>query len=346
MNPHYIVTLVAGDGIGPEIATALVNVFRAAEVPITWDAYNSPSNDPDALRAIVESAQKHKRLLKGPLATPIANGRASINVALRQELGLYANVRPFKNFGGVESRWDGVDLLVVRENTEGAYTGIEHERAPGVIEAVKIVTREASLRVAEYAFRAALRRPRRELTVAHKANIMKKSDGLFLQCCREVAKKHPAISYREILVDNCCMQLVMDPQQFDVLLLQNLYGDLVSDLCAGLIGGLGLAPSANIGEKCAMFEAVHGSAPDIAGRGLANPTALILSGVLLLRHVHLNKEADRIEQAVRSVIGRHQATTRDLGGRGTTKGFTNAIIDALNEPAKESLLPILAETRF
>ena len=343
MNPHYIVTLVAGDGIGPEISAALVKVFRAAKVPITWDAYNSPTNNPGAFRAIVESARKHKLLLKGPLATPIANGAASFNVALRRELDLYANVRPFRNFAGVASRWDGVDLLIVRENTEGAYTGIEHVRSPGVVEAVKIVTREASLRIAEYAFRAAQRRPRREVTVAHKANIMKKSDGLFLKCCREVAKKHPSISYREILVDNCCMQLVMDPQQFDLLLLQNLYGDILSDLCAGLIGGLGVAPSANIGEKCAMFEAVHGSAPDIAGSGLANPTALILSGVLLLRHLHLDKHADHIEQAVRSVIERQQTTTRDLGGHATTTVFTNAVIAALNEPAKESLLPILAE---
>ncbi|EDY18720.1 Isocitrate dehydrogenase (NAD(+)) [Chthoniobacter flavus Ellin428] len=342
MKPHFIVTLVPGDGIGPEIASALVKVFQAASVPITWDPYNSPTDDRSTLKAIVESARKHRLMIKGPLATPIAEGPRSINVTLRSALGLYANVRPCKSFAGVESRWDGVELLIVRENTEGAYTGIEHDRGQGKVEAVKIVTAAASMRIAEYAFRAASHRPRRTLAVAHKANIMKKADGLFLQCCREVARKYPAVSYREILVDNCCLQLVLDPQQFDVLLFQNLYGDIVSDLCAGLIGGLGLAPSANIGAECAMFEAVHGSAPDIAGQGIANPAALILSGVLLLRHVNLHREANRIEQAVRSVIGHREATTGDLGGNGTTTSFTNAVIEALHEPAKESLLPSLA----
>lgn len=336
-DSHHIVTLVPGDGIGPEIAAALVTVFKAIGAPITWDIFTSPTDSPNSFAAIIESARKHKLMVKGPLATEIGKGSSSRNVVLRTALELFANIRPIKSFAGVASRWGDVDLLLIRENTEGAYTGIEHDDGHGKVEATKIVTRKASLRIAEYAFQAAKRRSRRELAVGHKANIMKKSDGLFLQCCREIAKKYPEVSYREILVDNCCMQLVLNPQQFDVLLFQNLYGDIVSDLCAGLIGGLGLAPSANLGAECAIFEAVHGSAPDIAGRGTANPTALLLSGALLLRHLQLEDKAIRLERAIRSVIERGEFTTHDLGGNATTATFTQAVICGLGEPAKESI---------
>jgi isocitrate dehydrogenase (NAD+) len=337
-NPHFIVTLVPGDGIGPEIAAALVSIFKAAEVPITWDAYTSPSNNPGAFHAIVESARKHQLMIKGPLTTEVAGGGCFSNLILRVALDLFADALPFKSSAGVESRWDDVDLLVIRENTKGACTGVEYDARRGTVDAIE-EAKEASLRVAEYAFLVASRRPRRELSVAHKEDIMKKPDGLLLRCCREVAKKYPFVCYREILVDNCCEQLVLDPGQFDVLVLEYLYGGIVSGLCGGLVGGMDLVPSATIGPKCAMFETVHGIALDIAGKGIANPAALILSGVLLLRHVHLDKEADRIEQAVRSVIRHGKFTALGLGGgSATTKAFTDVVIRTLHEPARESLL--------
>lgn len=342
MNPHFTVTLVPGDGIGPEIAAALVKVFEAAEAPITWDTHDSPTGNSGEMGAIVASAKKRQLLIKGPLAWPPKQDGCSTNVMLRIMLGLYATERPFTSFAGIDSSRNDVDILVVRENTEGAFTGIEYDQTPERVETVKVVTREASLRVAECAFRAASRRPRRALAVAHNANVMTKSEGLFLQSCTEVAKKHPTVSYREILLDHCCMELVRDPRQFDVLLLQNIYANNVSGLCAGLIGGLGLVPSASIGDKCAMFEAAHGSAPDIANKGIANPTALILSGVLLLRHVGLHKEADLIERAIRAVIARREITTPDIGGQATTKEFTQAVIGALHEPAQESRTHLVA----
>lgn len=329
------VTLVPGDGIGREITASLVSVFAAANVPILWDKYSSPSANDAELARIIESVSKTGALLKGPLGTPIGGGHASFNMELRKTLGLYANLRPFKTMPGVKSRYDGVDLIVVRENTEGEYSGVEHEVSPGVIESQKVTTRKACARIAEFAFKMATLEGRRKVTAVHKANIQKKSDGLFLECCREVAARHPKIGYEEMIVDNCCMQLVLNPERFDVLVLPNLYGDIVSDLCAGLIGGLGIAPSANIGTDKAMFEAVHGTAPDLAGKGIANPTALILSGVLLLRHLGLHQYADRIENAVRQVIAEGDNLTSDLGGTATTGWFTHALVRAIDRSIED-----------
>jgi isocitrate dehydrogenase (NAD+) len=280
-------------------------------------------------QAAVESVRRNRVALKGPMATAIAGGAPSVNVALRKTLDLYANLRPVKNVPGIKSHFENVDLVLVRENTEDLYSGLEHEVVPGVVESLKIITERASTRIAKFAFEYAKRHGRKKIHAIHKANIMKLSDGLFLRSVRAVAAQFPAIEYKELIVDNACMQIVMDPQQFDMLLLPNLYGDVMSDLAAGLVGGLGVVPSANIGDECAMFEAVHGTAPDIAGKGFANPTALLMSSILMLDHLGERIAAERIQNALESVYREGKHTTRDVGGKVGTDEFADAIIAAL-----------------
>src|SRR5262249_16565664 len=276
---------------------------------------------------------RNKVALKGPVTTPIGGGFTSVNVGLRKALDLYANLRPVSNLAGVKSRFDGVDLVIVRENTEDLYSGLEHEVVPGVVESLKIITEKASTRIALFAFEYAKRNGRKKIHAIHKANIMKLSDGLFLRSIRAVAQHYPEIEYKELIVDNACMQIVIQPEQFDMLLLPNLYGDIVSDLGAGLVGGLGVVPGANIGDECAMFEAVHGTAPDIAGKGLANPTALLLSAILMLDYLGERSAARRIETALEKVYREAKHLTRDLGGKAGTNEFTEAVIAAMH-PAR------------
>ncbi|KAF4403455.1 hypothetical protein G4B88_008101 [Cannabis sativa] len=394
------VTLFPGDGIGPEIAESVKQVFREAEVPIVWEEhYVGTEIDPKTQSFLtwesLESVRRNKVGLKGPMATPIGKGHRSLNLTLRKELNLFANVRPCYSLPGYKTRYDDVDLITIRENTEGEYSGLEHQNLElllqgrlnrrnmnvagirsefraskielplfdigddpdewaytaewhfslqqltpaekldaavvrGVVESLKIITRQASLRVAEYAFHYAKAHGRERVSAIHKANIMQKTDGLFLKCCREVAEKYPEIRYEEVVIDNCCMMLVKNPALFDVLVMPNLYGDIISDLCAGLIGGLGLTPSCNIGEGgIALAEAVHGSAPDIAGKNLANPTALLLSSVSMLRHLELHDKADRIQDAILNTIAEGKFRTADLGGKSSTTDFTRAICDHL-----------------
>ncbi len=329
------VTLIPGDGIGPEVTGAAISVLRATGVQFEWESFVVGSEaltkygDP-LPKDLIESIRRTKVALKGPVITPIGTGFVSSNVRLRKELDLYANLRPVKSLHGVHSRYEDVDLIVVRENTEDLYSGLEHEVVPGVVESLKIITARASTRIAEFAFEYARREGRKKVTAIHKANIMKLSDGLFLNCFREVAKAYPEITADDLIVDNACMQLVIDPHQFDVLLLENLYGDIVSDLGAGLVGGLGIVPGANIGDDVAVFEAVHGSAPNIAGRGIANPTALIQTSVLMLQYLNEREAAERIQKALEKVLAERHILTRDLGGQATTLEYTNAIISALD----------------
>ena len=328
------ITLIPGDGIGPEVTGATVSVLRAAGFEAEWESFvvgaEALSRFGDPLpQDLIDSIKRNKIALKGPVATPIGTGFVSSNVRLRKALDLYANLRPIKSLTGVPSRYENVDLIVVRENTEDLYSGLEHEVVPGVVESLKIITDKASRRIAKFAFEYARREGRKKVTAVHKANIMKLSDGLFLRCFREVAEDYPEIEANDLIVDNTCMQLVINPTQFDILLLENLYGDIVSDLCAGLIGGLGVAPGANIGEEIAVFEAVHGAAPSIAGRGIANPTALLLSAVLMLKHLGERERATRIQSALEKVLADGKVLTRDLGGQATTLDFTEAIIHAL-----------------
>ncbi len=335
-NKTIKVTLIPGDGIGPEVTSAAVRVFEATGLRFEWDEveaggevmvkYGTPLPE-----HVFHSIQRNGVALKGPITTPIGGGFSSANVAIRKKLDLFANVRPAKSIPAVKTRYENVDLVVIRENTEDLYSGLEHIVVPGVVESLKVITEAASLRIARFAFDYAMRHGRKKVTAVHKANIMKLSDGLFLECCRRAAKEFPDIQYTEIIVDNCCMQLVRDPSQFDVLLLENLYGDIVSDLCAGLVGGLGVVPAANIGKDVAVFEAVHGSAPDIAGRNIANPTALILSGVMMLRWLGENEAARRVEQAVFDALADPSCVTPDLGGTATTTQFTESIIARLKE---------------
>ncbi|KAF5833312.1 isocitrate dehydrogenase, NAD-dependent [Dunaliella salina] len=331
----FTATLFPGDGVGPDIANAVKSIFAAAGVPVTWDEQVvakevDPRTNSFVTRENLDSVLRHKVGLKGPMTTPIGKGFRSLNLTLRKELELFANVRPCLSLPGYKTRYDNVDLVTVRENTEGEYSGLEHEVVPGVVESLKVITRKASSRVAEFAFKYAKDNNRNKITAVHKANIMKKADGLFLECCREVREKYPEIQYEEVIVDNCCMQLVRDPGQFDVMVMPNLYGDIISDLSAGLIGGLGLTPSANIGENgLCLAEAVHGTAPDIAGKDLANPTALAMSGIMMLRHKGLSKEADNIQQAILKVIADGKYRTKDLGGEATTSDFTKAVIGSL-----------------
>jgi isocitrate dehydrogenase (NAD+) len=328
------VTLLPGDGIGPEVTEAVLRIIQAANVSIEWERFVVGGHAQDftgsALPdAVIESVRRNGIALKGPVATPIGGGFESVNVRLRKTLDLYANLRPVRNLPGVQSRFGDVDLIIVRENTEGLYSGLEHEVVPGVVESLKVMTEKACTRISKFAFEYARTFKRKRVTAVHKANIMKKSDGLFLQCFRRVAVSYPDIEHDEKIVDNTCMQLVMNPHQFDMLLMENLYGDIVSDLAAGLVGGLGVVPSGNIGEKCALFEAVHGTAPDIAGKNVANPTALLMSAIMMLRHIGEIEAGNRIEAALNRVLEDRETVTRDLGGTAGTSQFADAIIAAL-----------------
>ncbi|HZP42643.1 MAG TPA: isocitrate/isopropylmalate family dehydrogenase [Candidatus Binatia bacterium] len=328
-------TLIPGDGIGPEVIGAAVRVMEAAGARIEWDVQLGGKAAFDKLGtaipdSLLASFRRHRVGLKGPLETQVgAVGYRSINVTLRKTFDLYANVRPIRTLPGVKTAFTGVDLVVVRENTEDLYSGIEHQIAPGVVESVKVITARASRRIAKFAFDLARREGRKQVVAIHKANIMKLSDGLFLACARRTAKRYPEIAYRELIVDNACMQLVLRPQAFDVLLLENLYGDIVSDLCAGLVGGLGVVPGANLGDRHALFEAVHGTAPDIAGKDVANPLAALFSGVMLLRHVGQARTADRIDRAVERLLREGRTLTRDLGGHASTSAVTARLIALL-----------------
>ena len=330
------VTLLPGDGIGPEVVEAAVQVIEAAGARIDWQrasggaaavAIHGTPLPPETL----ESIRRNKLALKGPLATPIGEGYRSVNVQLRKEFDLYANVRPARSFDGVQTRYQGVDIVVVRENTQGLYSGVEHyiDEERSAAESISIITRKGSERIVEYAFQYARRNGRRQIHLVHKANILKATSGLFLDAGREVAKRHPDIGFKEMIVDNCAMQLVKNPSQFDVLVTTNLFGDILSDLTAGLVGGLGLTAGANIGDKAAMFEAVHGTAPDIAGKGIANPTAVMLAGAMLLEHMGERTAAERMVLAIREAIASHEAVTPDLGGSATTRMFTNAVVRRL-----------------
>lgn len=328
------VTLIPGDGIGPEISDAAVEIIKAAGAQINWEIQTAGAdvaqNEGTPLpQRVIDSVRKNKVALKAPVTTPIGKGFRSVNVALRKELDLYANIRPCKNIAGIKTPFDDVDLVVVRENTEDLYAGIERQIDNDSAESIKIITRKASMRIAKYAFDYAVKYNRKTVHAVTKANICKLSDGLFLECAREVAKQYPQINFKEILVDNLCMQLVQKPSQFDVLVLPNLYGDIVSDLTAGLIGGLGVAQGANIGEDCAVFEPVHGSAPDIKGQDKANPTALLICAVNMLRHIGETEPANKIEKALYKVIEEGNVLTADLGGSASTTEFTQEIIKHL-----------------
>jgi isocitrate dehydrogenase (NAD+) len=333
----HTIGLIPGDGIGPEVTEAARAVIDAACPGIDWvrlDAGAAAADEHgDVLpQATIDAIEELRLALKGPITTPVGQGFPSVNVQLRKRFNLYAAVRPVRSLPGLRTRYEDVDLVVVRENTEGLYSGLEHEVVPGVVESLKIATRTGCTRIARFAFQYARERGRRKVTVFHKANIMKLSDGLFLECAREMHQEvAPEIEYEELIIDNGCMQLVRDPTQFDVLLLENLYGDVVSDLCAGFVGGLGVVPGSNIGDDCAIFEAVHGSAPDLAGKGLANPLALIMSGVMMLNYMGERAAAERIKAAYDAVLeqGDPERLTRDVGGRAGTREFTSALIDRL-----------------
>lgn len=329
-----IITLIPGDGIGPEVTNAAKRIIDAAGLDIDWDIKEAGSCALNKYGTLlpedtIESIKKNKVALKGPITTPIGTGFRSINVTLRQMFKLYANVRPIKTYKGVPSRYDDIDIVVVRENTEDLYSGIEHMVGDDAAESIKIITGTASRRIAEFAFNYAEKENRKKVTAVHKANIMKLSDGLFLKCVREIAEKHKSIKLEEMIVDAMCMRLVLSPENYDVLVLPNLYGDIVSDLAAGLIGGLGLAPGANIGTDAAIFEPVHGSAPDIAGQNIANPTAAILSSVMMLRYIGEYDAADKIEVSVKNVLSDGKYVTKDLGGNSTTSEYTDEIIRQL-----------------
>lgn len=331
------ICVIPGDGIGPEVTEAAQQVIDAALPGIAWKPLPAGAAAAEKYGAVLppqtlEAIEHHGLALKGPVTTPVGHGFTSVNVQLRQHFGLYAAVRPVRSMPGIRTRYEDVDLVVIRENTEGLYSGLEHEVVPGVVESLKIATRVGCERIARFAFEYARDRQRRKVTVFHKANIMKLSDGLFLECARKLHREiAPQIDYEELIIDNGCMQIVRDPSQFDILLLENLYGDIVSDLCAGLVGGLGVVPGSNIGEGQAVFEAVHGSAPKLAGRGLANPLALIMSGVMMLRHLGETTAAERIKAAYDAVLNRGdpEVLTPDIGGRGTTRRFTEAVIEQL-----------------
>lgn len=325
------ITLIPGDGIGPEVAASVVRIIEAAGADIEWETHYAGAQAVEKFgetlpKELLESIRRNKVALKGPVTTPIGKGFTSVNVGLRKALDLYANLRPIRALPNVPSRYPELNLVIVRENTESLYAGLEHVVVPGVVESLKIITEKASTRVAKFAFEFARREGRKKITCGHKANIMKLSDGLFLDCFRKVAADYPEIEADDKIIDNACMQLVMRPEQFDVMLLENLYGDIVSDLCAGLIGGLGLVPGANIGELGAVFEAVHGSAPDIAGQGVANPTALLQSGILMMRYLGEREIANRIENAMLDVFKEGKVRTRDIGGTAKTAEFANEII--------------------
>lgn len=332
------VTLIPGDGIGPEVTAAAIRVLEATGVKFEWESYAAGA---DAFakfheyipKELVDSVGRTHVALKGPVTTPIGGGFSSINVQLRRQFELFCNFRPIRNLPGVTTRYPGVDLIIIRENTEGLYSGIEHEVVPGVVESLKIITEKASTRIARWAFEYARKTGRKKIHAIHKANIMKLSDGLFIRCSRDISKEYPEISYGEHIVDNTCMQLVTNPYQYDMLLLENLYGDIISDLCAAFVGGLGLVPGANFGHECAIFEAVHGSAPDIAGRGIANPTAVLRSGILMLRHLGEQDAANKVKYAVHAVYRDGHHITRDMGGTASTNQFADAVIESMESPA-------------
>ncbi|MFM2125705.1 MAG: hypothetical protein RL328_2156 [Acidobacteriota bacterium] len=330
------VTLIPGDGIGPEVAAAARQAVDATGVKIDWEIAELSGDiitktGQSIPQYVLDSIDRTKTGLKGPVTTPIGGGYTSVNVGLRKKLDLFANVRPVHTIPGIKTRFQDVkiDMVLFRENTEDLYSGLEHEVVKGVVTGIKVITRAASTRIAEYAFAYAAANGRKKVSAIHKANIMKLADGLFLQCCREVAAKYPSIEYNELIVDNASMQMVTRPQQYDVLVLPNLYGDIVSDLAAGLVGGLGIVPGANMGEKHAVFEAVHGSAPDIAGKGLANPTAMMLSAVMMLRHLKETDAAERLKAAIEKVYAEGKSITGDVGGTASTTQFTDAVIAAL-----------------
>jgi isocitrate dehydrogenase (NAD+) len=332
------VSLIPGDGIGPEITASVVRIIEAAGVEIEWDTLIAGAEalirfgDP-LPESVLESIKRNKVALKGPLTTPVGTGFSSVNVRLRKTLDLYANLRPVRTIPGIITPFGDLDLVVVRENTEDLYSGLEHVVVPGVVESIKVITEKASTRIARFAFEYSRREGRKKVTAIHKANIMKLSDGLFLDCFRKVATEYPEIEADDKIVDNACMQLVMRPQQFDVLLLENLYGDIVSDLAAGLVGGLGIVPGANIGELGSVFEAVHGSAPDIAGMNLANPTALLQSAILMLRHLGERDAASLIERAMMYTLAEKKVRTRDLGGTAHTTEYTEVLVATMKELA-------------
>lgn len=331
----HVITLIPGDGIGPEVTQAVVRVLDAAGVAIEWDRQDAgviafKKSGQTLPMELLDSIRRHRVALKGPCTTPIGEGFTSVNVGLRKALDLYANLRPVSNLPGVASRFANVDLVIVRENTEDLYAGLEHVIVPGVVESLKIITEKASTRIAEFAFEHALRENRTKVTAIHKANIMKLGDGLFLDSVRAVSRKYAQVPYDEKIVDAACMHLVMRPEQFDVMVLPNLYGDIVSDLCAGLVGGLGVVPGANLGNDAAVFEAVHGSAPDIADQNVANPTALLLSGIMMLRHIGETAAAVRVKAALDTVLSAGDVRTRDLGGTASTTDFTLALCRALD----------------
>jgi len=337
----HTAVLIPGDGIGPEVAQAVRRVFEAAEAPVDWVEHHAGIAALEAgsevlPEATLEAVQEHAVALKGPCTTPVGKGFTSVNVQLRKRLDLFCAVRPIRNLAGVPTRFEDVDIVVIRENTEGLYSGIENVITPGVVTSLKVATERASRRIAEAAFRYAEERGRKKVTVFHKANIMKLTDGLFLRCAADVHGSHPEIAHNDLIIDAACMRLVQDPTQFDVLLCENLYGDLISDLCAGLVGGLGVVPGANIGDRCAVFEAVHGSAPDIAGKGVANPLAFLMSGVMMLNHLAATRGdercrgvGERIKAAYDRALGDGKKT-RDLGGELGTGAFTDAVIERLD----------------
>jgi isocitrate dehydrogenase (NAD+) len=324
------ITLIPGDGIGPEVSESVLRILKVAGVSIEWEPHDAgllaaERHGTPLPVELLDSIRRLKVALKGPVTTPIGEGFTSVNVGLRKALDLFANVRPVWTIAGIPSRYSGIDLVIVRENTEDLYSGLEHEVVPGVVESLKVISEVASRRIAEFAFDYVRKNGRKRVTAVHKANIMKLGDGLFLKCVRAVARDHTDIVYDERIVDAACMHLVLNPNQFDVLVMPNLYGDIVSDLCAGLVGGLGVVPGANLGKDAAVFEAVHGSAPDIAGKNLANPTALLLSALMMLRHIGEQAAADRIMGAINRVLGAGQVRTRDLGGTATTTEYTTAL---------------------
>ncbi len=337
-NRTHNITLIPGDGIGPEVAAAMVRVVEAAGAQtgcgFEWHSFECGAeayekNGELLPQAALDSIARDKVAIKGPTATPIGGGFSSINVAMRKKFDLYSNFRPVKSLPGIKTHYPEIDLVIFRENTEDLYSGLEITVFPGVVQGFKIITEKASTRIAKSAFEFARKHGRKKIHAIHKANIMKLADGLFLKCCRSVAEQYPEITYAEHIVDNTCMQLVMNPTQYDVILTENLYGDILSDLCSGLIGGLGLVPGANLGADCAIFEAVHGSAPDIAGQDKANPTALLQSAVLMLHHLNESVTADKVQAAIERVYAEGKTLTRDVGGSAGTKAFTDAVIAAL-----------------
>ena len=338
----YRITLIPGDGIGPEVTGAAVRILEATGLKFEWETYEAGADAYQKYgeyipKELIESIERTRVALKGPVTTPIGGGFSSINVALRKRFELYANFRPIRNLPHVPTRYPDVDLIVLRENTEGLYSGIEHEVVPGVVESLKIITEKASTRIARFAFEYARKHKRKKIHAIHKANIMKMSDGLFIRCSRNVSKEYPEITYGEHIVDNTCMQLVMNPYQYDVLLLENLYGDIISDLCAAFVGGLGLVPGANFGEEHAIFEAVHGSAPDIAGKNIANPTAVVRSALLMLRHLGEPEAALKIRNALEMVYRHKEKRTRDVGGSAGTSEFADNVIEAMQSEVREPI---------